>query len=366
MGAGSSRKVEIYTREIIGGVYPEGAEELGTSIAYEEDMKISSLFRSPKGYEASEEVFMNILNDLKIKYGFPKEMVKKRKVPRDASLKSSLEEAMGYNIIASAVALDKIAKEYTKIRGEKLIENFNLVSGNKKVQGIHYPFGGNNTIVLSTSAMEHGLMNDIVSAKRGWGVTNDWGAGTMIHELGHAIDMRLRADPSTSKYVEGLEKKAMRTLEAVSVYGSTSHKEAFAEAFALYARGKTKPNNQGRGDEYYKEFKNVMEKSGLKTLYGVATYEDVYNTTRSMSRSKFSTVVNRPPKGRTERSSTQSTSGFSTRISNGVATLSVGGKIYTMAITSSRKKRGYMTKTIEGVTYKINTKNGNMEIVNKE
>lgn len=53
--------------------------------------------------------------------------------------------------------------------------------------------------------------------------------------------------------------------EAVSMYGNTNSKEAFAEAFTAYCFGVKSPK---AGKAYYKEFKNQMKEAGLQDFEG--------------------------------------------------------------------------------------------------
>ena len=86
---------------------------------------------------------------------------------------------------------------------------------------------------------------------------------TATHEFGHFVeDVYNRR---TGKDLSAIIMSKLKTPKAVSGYGDSSPKEAFAEAFKAYCFGITKPN---QGKSYYRSFKSEMKKAGLQEFEG--------------------------------------------------------------------------------------------------
>ena len=238
-----------------------------------------------------------------------------------------------------------------------------------------------------------------------WSVGASFPQSTVIHEFGHHIERSV---------FKGNANIAGNT--AVSTYGNKNSHEAFAESFLAYCLGVTPTE----GKEYYKNFKDLMNSSGLSKFEGsfkephiiktnnTATNKVVSVTTASKPASE-KTVTNTPtpkpatkpavtstnkptPKptattkpvtkkvgtnntGKTSKPSVVKTitkvtkTLTSKKVTNFTKTPkmisgNIKGKDFSSVITKTIRERGYIERTINNVRYRINIDNGTYTVVN--
>ena len=89
---------------------------------------------------------------------------------------------------------------------------------------------------------------------------------TIAHEYGHAVEHYIKGLPKSmrTEYDSFLNYVQNNKVEAVSAYGSYNTSEAFAEAFAAYALGKT----PRIGRDYYSRFQRVMRSVSMSGYKG--------------------------------------------------------------------------------------------------
>ena len=222
------------------------------------------------------------------------------------------------------------------------------------------------TISIDKGAMTVASAKDWVysASEVGYSITSDLAVSTGIHEFGHAVYFSLIHDPKAlPKLNSYIKKYKTEKYKAVSIYGTVSITENSAESFALYSWGE---ETSSYGNKGYQDFKRLMKEVKLDYMYGKVKPKTIYNKVKPLTRGKkvFSDVKEvkkiTPPLAppRVARS-------FGLEIMGDKIVMFDGNKRYNATITSARKKRGYMTKTIGNVTYKINVKTGEFEEITK-
>ena len=183
------------------------------------------------------------------------------------------------------------------------------------------------------------------------------------HEFGHALHLSLSEhftdpmNPQTPK-TKAFQKKENWDLfytptdgedysslpfEAVSLYGNTNKREAFAEAFSMYTMGAVPAKNVG--DKYFATFSTFMKEMGLEEYKGINSYNVTHPN--NVAPNKQSTVTT---KTLTPDSLTNKT--------NVPLSYSIDGESYTYTKTPNALKQGYFVKTVNKVRYTIDINTG--------
>lgn len=193
---------------------------------------------------------------------------------------------------------------------------------------------------------------------------------SIVHEYGHAIhyDMMRKKyaipkiqsafgrhgavfeftgenDQQAHKVLSGGK---VEVLEAISPYGNMNKREAFSEAFSLYATG-AEPT---MGVEYYSKFKTLMKDLGLEAFKGMYQKVSIPEapTLKTPVKTVQSATLDKTPDAQ-------------------VLSFSVGGKSFKKTLSNSAKERGYFTKRANGYEYTIDSKTGSVlkkRLVNKK